>query len=521
VLHTDVIVPVPQLLAKHAQERPEKAAFRDGNRTVTFAELDTRTFRLAGHLLDEGLETGDRLLMYLDNCVEVVEGYLAAPRAGTVTVCANPSGTAPEFAHILRDSGAVAVLTDAARVNTVLELMEQSTTVKLVIVAGDTPQGLPASSRARVVHYDDLIDSAPRTGAPDSAELDTWCWMLYTSGTTGRPKGVHLTQRSCLWVVGACWIPIAGLSADDVVFSALPLFHSYALSLCVLAVVATGATEQITPKFSPGDTLRILKEEGVTFFPGVPTMFRYLMNASHDATLDAPSLRLCVSAGALMPSALNESFEHFASVPLLDGYGITETSTMVTMNSSTGGRVLGSCGLPLPGLTVRLIDPATETDAAPFEEGEIWVQGSNVMLGYHNLPDATAEVLTDGWYHTGDLARRDENGFLRISGRLKELIIRGGENIYPSEIEDILMESGAVADAAVVAKPHDELGEVPIAFVVAAEGHTIDEDALRDRCRAALSYFKVPEEFITVAEIPRTGSGKIQRHQLHRPEHAI
>jgi acyl-CoA synthetase (AMP-forming)/AMP-acid ligase II len=520
VLHTDVIVPVPQLLAKHARERPAKAAFTDAEKTVTYAELDRRTSRLAGHLLDAGLHTEDRLLMYLDNSIEVVEGYLVAPRAGIVTVCANPIATTAEFNHILQDSDAVAVLTDATRVATVMELAAQSPSVKLVIVTGTFTAPLPPSGRVRVVHYNDLVEAAPHTTAPDDADLDAWCWMLYTSGTTGRPKGVHLTQRGCLWVVGACWIPIAGLCEADVAFSALPLFHSYALDLCVLAVMAVGATEHIATKFSPDDTLRILREEPITFFPGVPTMFRYLLNAAGETPLQARALRLCVSAGALMPSALNEAFEAFASVPLLDGYGITETSTMVTMNSAVGGRVLGSCGLPLPGLTVRLVDPTTNTDVAPFEEGEIWVEGPNVMAGYHNLPDATAKVLTDGWYRTGDLARRDENGFLRISGRLKELIIRGGENIYPAEIEDVLMESTAIADVAVVAKPHDELGEVPVAFLVLAKGSAVDEDALRQHCRSALSYYKVPTEFIAVQEIPRTGSGKIQRHKLLDPEHA-
>ncbi|MFV9452198.1 class I adenylate-forming enzyme family protein [Rhodococcus sp. NM-2] len=520
MLHTDVIAPIPQLLAKHAAERPDQVAFRDPDRAVTYAELDTRTAHLAGHLLDLGMIPGDRLLMYLDNCVEVAEGYLVAPRADIVTVCANPGGTRHEFEHILTDSDATAVLTDDAHLPTILELIENdeagTSPVRVVIVTG--ARGHHGSTAGvKVVYYDELLAAAPRHTAPDSTDLDSWCWMLYTSGTTGRPKGVHLTQRSCLWVVGACWVPIAGLSSSDVVLSALPLFHSYALVLCVLGVAATGATQHLLPKFSPTQVLHALADDDITFLPGVPTMFRYLMDSTTDPRLDAPTLRLCVSAGALMATALNEAFEEFAAVPLLDGYGITETSTMVTMNSPTGGRVPGSCGLPLPGLTVRLIDPATGTDAAPGDEGELWVQGPNVMQGYHNLPDPTAEVLTHGWYHTGDLARRDDNGFLRISGRIKELIIRGGENIYPAEIEDVLIACDSVADAAVVAAPHDALGEVPIAFVVAATDTGIDEDELRARCATALSYFKVPTEFIAVPAIPRTGSGKIQRHRLHRP----
>lgn len=268
MLHTDVIVSVPELLAKHSRERPTKTAFRDATKTVSFHDLNRRTSRLAGHLLDEGLRPQDRLLMFLDNCVEVAEGYLVAPRAGIVTVCANRSAAASEFAHILSDSAAVAVLTDAARLAIVMELAQTSPSVRTVIVAGDTADPLPTGTGVRVLRYDDLITTEPSTSVPDNAGLDTWCWTLYTSGTTGKPKGVNLTQRSCLWVVAACWIPIAGLSDDDVVYSALPLFHSYALSLCVLAVVASGATELLATKFFPTDTLRVLREEPVTFLPG-------------------------------------------------------------------------------------------------------------------------------------------------------------------------------------------------------------------------------------------------------------
>ncbi|MGF0313248.1 class I adenylate-forming enzyme family protein [Rhodococcus sp. IEGM1428] len=523
MLHADVIVPIPELLARHSAERPDTIAFRDQFNAVTYAELDVRTRRLAGHLLESGLASGDRLLMYLDNCVEVAEGYLVAPRSGLITVCANPGGTASEFEHILEDSGARAILTDHAHVEAVLDLIGRTSieesAVELVIVTGLPSQPLLNTSSVRVVAYADLVSTESSVAAPDHLGLDSWCWMLYTSGTTGRPKGVHLTQRGCLWVVAACWSPIAGLSSSDVVLSALPLFHSYALVLCVVGVAATGATEHLLPRFSPTQVLRMLADDEITVLPGVPTMFRYLLDTATEPRLDAPALRLCVSAGALMATALNDAFEEFAQVPLLDGYGITETSTMVTMNSPEGSRVAGSCGLPLPGLTVRLIDPASGTDAAAGGEGELWVQGPNVMQGYHNLVAATDDVLTNGWYHTGDLARRDPNGFIRITGRIKELIIRGGENIYPAEIEDVLIEHDGIADAAVVAAPHDALGEVPIAFIVSAHGH-VDIESVRTHCAILLSHFKIPDDFIIVPEIPRTGSGKIQRHRLHRPSAA-
>jgi acyl-CoA synthetase (AMP-forming)/AMP-acid ligase II len=225
---------------------------------------------------------------------------------------------------------------------------------------------------------------------------------------------------------------------------------------------------------------------------------------------------VCLSAGAILPAAVNEKFEAAFGIRLLDGYGITETSTMVTMNWPTGGRVMGSCGLPLPGLSVRLVDPTTGDDVRQGEEGELWVQGPNVTPGYHNLPGASAAVLADGWYRTGDLARRDMHGYLRISGRIKELIIRGGENIYPAEVEDALMASEQVKEAAVVGMPHPHLGEVPVAFVVPARPSGLDHVAVLDTARVRLSSFKLPDRLVECTEIPRTGSGKILRFQLRQ-----
>jgi acyl-CoA synthetase (AMP-forming)/AMP-acid ligase II len=343
--------------------------------------------------------------------------------------------------------------------------------------------------------------------------------MLYTSGTTGRPKGVYLTQRGCLWVVAACWAPITGLCPGDVLLSPLPLFHSYALDLSVLGVVAVGATARILPRFSVADLEGRFAggpEGDVTVFPGVPTMFHYLLDRLGRDGLKAPALRLCISAGAIMPASVNERFEAAFGVPLLDGYGITETSTMVTMNWPTGTRVMGSCGLPLPGLTVRLVDLATGTDVAAGEEGELWVRGPNVTPGYHNLPEATAAALVDGWYRTGDLALRDEHGYLRISGRTKELIIRGGENIYPAEVEDALLASDQVRDAAVVGVAHRHLGEVPVGFVVPRLPGALDHDAVLSVARGRLSSFKVPVRLIEIDQIPRTGSGKILRYRLQQ-----
>jgi acyl-CoA synthetase (AMP-forming)/AMP-acid ligase II len=447
--------------------------------------------------------------MVLGNAVETVETYLAAPRAGAVAVCLNPDAGPAEIEYMLADSGARLVVTDGAHADLVAGL-----------VAPDVPVVQVGVARPGWVPYTDLISSDPEVAAPDPGDLDATAFMLYTSGTTGRPKGVELSLRSCLWVVAACWAPIVGLGPADTVLSALPLFHSYALDLCVLAVAATGARARILPRFSSSRVLDLLATGDPTVLPGVPTTFSYLVQAAGQRDRTPPHrLRVAVSAGAILPGAVTEAFETTFAATLLDGYGITETSTMVTMNWPHGARPYGSCGLPLPGLAVRLIDPTTGTDAPPGGEGELWVRGPNVMRGYHGKPEQTADVLVDGWYRTGDLARADPHGYLTICGRTKEMIIRGGENIYPAEIENVLLAAPGVADAAVVGRAHPDLGEVPVAFVVPGEDPP-DEDALAsdlgERCRRDLTGFKVPAEIRFTTTIPRTGSGKVKRFELAR-----
>jgi long-chain acyl-CoA synthetase len=516
VLRTEYIAPISELLAGHSRARPERIAYIDDERALTYRELGRTTEYLAGHLRRIGIERGERVLLYLDNRVEVAEAYLAVPRAGAVAVCANPGAAVPEVAHILTDSGSRIVITDSAHLGTVRELLTSREDRLAIVVVGQIdgePGPVPEFS------YAELLSSPPAARPRDCLTLDDPAWMLYTSGTTGRPKGVYLTQRGCLWVVAACWAPITGLGPDDVLLSPLPLFHSYALDLCVLGIAAVGATARILPRFSVDEVKGRFAggpEGDVTVFPGVPTMFHYLLDRLSRDGVKAPALRLCISAGAILPASVNERFEASFGVPLLDGYGITETSTMVTMNWPTGTRIMGSCGLPLPGLTVRLVDPASGRDVAKGEEGELWVRGPNVTPGYHNLPEATAAALVDGWYRTGDLARRDEHGYLRISGRTKELIIRGGENIYPAEVEDALLACDQVQDAAVVGIPHPRLGEEPLAFVVPRVPGSFDHEAVLAAARTRLSAFKVPVQLIEIDQIPRTGSGKVLRYTLQR-----
>jgi acyl transferase domain-containing protein/acyl-CoA synthetase (AMP-forming)/AMP-acid ligase II/acyl carrier protein len=510
MLRTELIRPLPELLREHASRLGDKVAFRDQRRAVTYAELERRTWRLAGHLAGLWLQPGDRALIYLGNGVEVIESYLAVARATGVGVPFNPAATGTELAYALDDSGARVVITDPSRLDQVRRLLPGRSYLR-IIVTGDQP--LPRNSSGSVVSFSDLAATDPATPARDDQGLDDLAWMLYTSGTTGKPKGVLSTQRSCLWSVAACYAPILGLSEKDNVLWPLPLHHSLAHILCVIGVTAVGGTATLLAGFSPEDVLTALREQPYTFMAGVPAMYHYLLVEAKDNGVESSSLRLCLTAGSICPGALRVSFEETFGVPLLDGYGSTETCGLMTVNWPYGGKIEGSCGLPVPGLAVRVVDSETGIDVPAGTEGEVWVRGPSLMVGYHNQPEATAQAMPNGWYRTGDLARCDELGYFTITGRGRELIIRSGENVHPAEIEDVLLQVPGVADAAVVGRPHDVLGEVPIAFVVPSpEG--FDAEELFAACRDKLSSFKVPEELYEIDRIPRTSSGKITRHVL-------
>jgi len=508
VLHTDLIASIPELLRRQAAARGGQRAYRDAQTSVTYAELHERTGKLAGHLADNGIAANDTVAIMLPNSVQWVESCLAIARAGAISVPISYDSTETEIGYRLTDANCKAVFTTAERGDLFGRLKASAPDLKTLIVTDRGTCGAPA------LRYTDLLMAPPQSAPRNPPSLHDTAFILYTSGTTGRAKGVRLTVHGMLWVTAACWAPITGLSDRDTVLSPLPLFHSYALNLSVLSILATGASEYIMEKFSTSDAVRLLKTGEFTYFPGVPTMFHYLLQATRgEQKVTFPNVRLCVSAGAIMPATLNREFEDHLGIQLLDGYGITETSTMVTMNWPTGGRILGSCGIPLPGLAVRIVD-LNGRDVAPNQEGELIVHGPNVMPGYHNKPEETRNALRDGWYHTGDLAKRDENGFVTITGRLKELIIRGGQNIAPAEIEEAVNSFAAVLDCAVVGTAHQHLGEVPMLFVVPRPGIALDSEALLAHCRIHLSAYKVPHSVQLISEIPRTGSGKIIRYKL-------
>jgi acyl transferase domain-containing protein/acyl-CoA synthetase (AMP-forming)/AMP-acid ligase II len=443
MLRTELIRPLPELLLAHAEHLGDKIAFADDGRRVSYAELELRTRRLAGQLVDMDLYPGDRVVICVDSGVDLVESCLAVLRASGI--CVPVSSRHTDLAHVFEDSGADIVITDAVHV--------------------DKFSGNPY---LRVVLASDELepDSPPR----DDLELDDLAFLTYTPGTTGQSKGVLASQRNVLWPVAACYVPVLGLTAVDRV-----LFDHSGHFLWLLSVVAIGATAHIATA-----------AEECTVAVGAP-----------DTLMSGPRLRWGLVVGGASTDALRESF----GAPLLDSYATAETCGPIAVNWPTGARVGASAGVPVPGLSVRLVDPTTGGDVIAGREGEVWVSGPNVMAGgYHNLPEETAAALKDGWYRTGDLARRDEYGYLTITGRLQDLIVVDGDSVHPTRIEAVLREVPGVADAAV-----SQL----VAYVV-PDGDGPAPDQLMAACRD----FPAPQEVYQVSELPRTESGKLRRHAL-------
>ena len=376
------------------------------------------------------------------------------------------------------------------------------------------------SGEPDTVWFQDLLKSAPALPAPMRVGLDETACLLYTGGTTGTPKGAELTHRNLLVNAIQCQVWLRTTTAGEVVLAALPFSHSYGMTTCLNHAIYAASTLVLIP--NPRDlkfVLTNIARHKPTLFPGVPTMYVAINNYRDIEKYDLSSIRACISGGAGLPLEVQRRFEALTGGKLVEGYGLTECSPVTHANPVYAGSRNGTIGLPWPGTECRLVDVEDgQSDAAPGEPGELCIRGPQVMKGYWNRPEDTAAVLRDGWLHTGDVAAMDDDGYFRIVDRKKDMIIAGGYNIYPRDIEEVLYEHPSVREAVAVGVPHPYRGETAKAYVVLKEGATAGEDELIRWCRGRLAKYKVPTAIEIRDELPKTMVGKVLRRALREQE---
>ena len=480
------------LLVDSATRHADRLAVRLDADVLTYGQLDDLSARLAGALTRSGLQAGDRVGLMLPNSLAWPVAYYGVLRAGGTVVPINPLLKSRELTHYLVDSGASVLITAG----------DQQPDVDVAVLELDR-------FRELLANQEPLIEVVAR--APDDTAV-----ILYTSGTTGRPKGAELTHDNLTRNATVTATTLIGLGPEDVVLGCLPLFHSFGQTCALNASVRSGASLTLLPRFDAGRALDLMARDAVTVFAGVPTMYSALLHHPGAADADVRSLRLCVSGGAALPVEVLSGFEATFGTVILEGYGLSETSPVACFNHPDRPRQPGSIGTPIEGVEMRLVDEAG--DVAPAGEvGEIAIRGHNVMKGYWGQPEATAAVMADGWFRTGDLGRRDEDGNYYVVDRKKDLIIRGGFNVYPREVEEVLYEHPAVAAVAVVGDGDDRLGEEVGAAVVRKAGTDVTEDELRAFVKAGLAAYKYPRHIWFVDALPTTATGKIMRREVEVP----
>jgi long-chain acyl-CoA synthetase len=492
-------------LTASAQRTPDQPAVTLGEAALTYAQLDGAVSALATSLAEQGVEPGDRVALWMPNVPQFVIGYFAILRTGGVVVPVSTLLGLNEVSYILSDSGAKALIAAHVFNDITAQLSAAVPTLQRVIVWG--PTDVPDAVNLDALCARGADDSALRPSGGDELAV-----VIYTSGTTGRPKGAMLSHRNLVTNAASC-AGVIEVGPQDRFLTVLPLFHSFGATVCMILPILQGAHNVLLPRFNPAEVVQALSAYRITVFAGVPAMYGVLMGVKEVAGLDLSALRLCVTGGAPCPPPLVTAVRERFGALLAEGYGPTEASPVVSVNPPGGVQKIGTTGPAIPGVEVRIADE--QGGWLPVGEvGEVCVHGPNVMLGYWHAPEATAETIRDGWLFTGDMGRLDEDGYLSIVDRKKDMIIVSGMNVYPREVEDVIYTLPAVADCAVVGEPSERRGEDVKAFVVLKEGQTLSEDELLAHCRERLAAFKVPRTVVFAPDLPRSGTGKVLKRAL-------
>ena len=489
------------ILMNSAGSYPDRTAVRLDERALSYRDLDELSARVASWLAGRGITPGDRVGLMAPNTLEFVELYYGILRAGAVVVPMNPLFKSREVSYHLSDSGAALAFAWHGVADQAAEGARSAGTDLVIIEPSDLAETLARSD--------------PVPAVADRAPSDT-AVILYTSGTTGQPKGAELTHANLISNIEVTRTTLLGLRPADVMLGALPLFHSFGQTVVMGCAIATGGCLTLLPRFDPVRALEIIKRDQVTVLAGVPTMYTAILHSAGGSAGDVASLRLCVSGGAAMPVELMRAFEKQFDCMILEGYGLSETSPVASFNHPDRERKPGTIGQAIAGVEMRIQND--DGDPLPSGEiGEIAIRGDNVMKGYWRRPRDTEEAMEGGWFRTGDLGRADAEGYFSIVDRKKDMIIRGGLNVYPREVEEVLYEHPAVAEAAVIGVPDKFLGEEIAAVVTLKPGASADPGQLREHVKRQLAAYKYPRHVWIVDELPYGGTGKILKRAIVLP----
>jgi long-chain acyl-CoA synthetase len=519
-----------------ARDYPDAPALQFFGRTTSYRELNEQISRAAAALRDRGVRPGDPVAIVLPNCPQHIVAFYAVLRLGAIVVEHNPLYTPREMRKQFEDHGAKHAIVWTKVVKTVQEFPADLAVTTLISV--DVIKAMPMGTRLALrlpiakaresrealyervsgtISWQDVVRASPLPASHPKPATDDLALIQYTSGTTGTPKGASLTHRNLLSnaAQARAWVPSIVRGDGCVVYAVLPMFHAYGLTLCLTFAMSMGARLVLFPRFDPDMVLEVTKKHPATFLPLVPPIADRLLKAANEKGVSLQGTQVAISGAMALPHELVVPFEAASGGYLVEGYGLSECSPVLMANPVAENRVPGTVGLPLPGTECRVVDPEDPSRDVPAgERGELIVRGPQVFQGYYGKPEETDAVMADGWFRTGDIVTIDEAGFIRIVDRIKELIITGGFNVAPTEVENALRQHPLVEDAAVVGLPSDHSGEEVVAAVVVSPGADLDVEALRDSVREILTAYKVPRRIFVVDELPKSLIGKVIRRQV-------
>ncbi|MGY0692834.1 fatty acid--CoA ligase family protein [Virgibacillus sp. FSP13] len=505
-------------LAITARNHPKKTAFVFQDNKTSYQELEGAVSKFASRLYELGYRKGDHIALVVGNSPYYVIGLYGALRLGAVVIPINPLYTPHELTYILKNGDVKAVITMDVLLDKFVAIADGLPDVSHYISCETNPEitleGSPLQTKLK--SFTRLIEEGSLEFSASELDEDDMAIVLYTSGTTGKPKGAMLTHKN-LYSNAKDVADYLTINGEDRVIAALPMFHVFCLTVALNAPLMNGGTVIIMPKFSPQEVFRITKEHQPTIFAGVPTMYNYLLQTAKGMKaegnkIDLDGIRLCISGGSAMPVALLKEFEKEFNVVVSEGYGLSEASPVTCFNPLDQPRKPGSIGRNIVNVENKVVDEFGE-EVEVGEVGELVVQGPNVMKGYYKMPEETAVTLKDGWLYTGDMARMDDEGYFYIVDRKKDLILVGGYNVYPREVEEVLYEHPSISEVAVVGTPDPDSGEAVISFVVANDP-SLTEEALHEFCESHLAKYKVPTKIVFLEELPKNTTGKILRKNL-------